>query len=48
VNDRPRDWDELERLAGVKRTVPKSYTRRDVEVLTRRRLKGPFWRFRRR
>jgi hypothetical protein len=44
VKDRPRDWNELEQLVGVRRTVPRSYTQRDVYELTRRRLKGPFWR----
>jgi hypothetical protein len=42
---KPRDWDELEKFAGIRRTVGPSVTRCDVENLTRRRLaKSPFWR----
>ena len=41
---KPRDWNELEKMAGIRRTVGPSVTRRDVENLTRRRLaKSPFW-----
>ena len=42
---RAKDWAELEKFAGIRRTVGHSVTRRDVENLTRRRLaKSPFWR----
>ena len=44
MTQKARDWDELERMIGVARTSNKAYTRRDVENLTRKRLKGPFWR----
>lgn len=38
----PKNIDELEQMLGIPRTEPKSYTRRDIEELTRRRL-GPLW-----
>jgi hypothetical protein len=42
---RARDWAELEKIAGIRRAVGPSVTRRDVENLTRLRLaKSPFWR----
>lgn len=47
MSNRPRDWEELEQRIGVKRTVPVSVTRRDVEKLTADRLRGPFWKLRR-
>jgi hypothetical protein len=48
VTQKARDWDDVERIAGIKRTVPASVTRRDVEVMTGKLLKGPFWRRKRR
>ena len=42
--DRPRSWAELERAAGIKRTVPPAPTQNDALRLTRRRLKGRRWR----
>ncbi len=43
MREKPRDWADVERIAGIQRTVSPSMTQRDVEILTRRRLKGPFW-----
>ncbi len=48
MKQRPRDWDELERMAGIQRTAPKSFTQRDAANLTAKRLRGPFWRRKRR
>jgi hypothetical protein len=48
MRELPRDYEELERLARIRRTVRAAPTRSDVENLTRRRLRGPFWRFKRR
>lgn len=40
-----RSWEELEALTGIKRNVSRSFTQRDVENLTRERLKRwPAWR----
>jgi hypothetical protein len=45
---RAKDWAELEKMAGIRRTEPPRATGRDVNELTRRRLaKSPFWRRRR-
>ena len=44
VSPKPHEWDELERLCGIRRTTNKAYTRRDAIILRQRRLKGPFWR----
>lgn len=44
MKERPRDWNELERVTGIKRTVPAALTRRDAANLTAKRLRGPFWR----
>lgn len=44
MKERPRDWDDLERIAGIKRSVPPAPTQRDAARLTAMRLKGPFWR----
>lgn len=44
MSDKLRDWNELERFAGIRRTVPPAVTQRDVLRLTRRRLKGRKWR----
>jgi len=43
MKDRIRSWSELEQVAGIKRTVPPSVTQRDVYNLTKKRLRGPFW-----
>ncbi len=40
----PKDWNELERMTGIKRTVAPSPTQRDARYLTARKLRGPFWR----
>jgi hypothetical protein len=45
VKDRPKSWEELERVAGITRTVRPRPTQRDVANLTRKRLsKSPQWR----
>ncbi len=43
MREKPRDWADLERIAGIQRTVPPSVTQKDVQNLTAKRLKGPFW-----
>jgi hypothetical protein len=43
-----QSWEELEQVARIRRTVPNRPTQRDVTNLTVRRLRGPFWRFKRR
>jgi hypothetical protein len=43
--ERPRTWDDVERIAGIKRTVPPRPTLRDVDKLTAMHLRGwPAWR----
>jgi hypothetical protein len=44
MKDKPRDWNELERMAGIERTVPRAYTQNDALRLTRKRLRGRKWR----
>ncbi len=40
-----RDWNELELLAGIKRTEPLRPTQRDALNLRAKRLRtSPFWR----
>jgi hypothetical protein len=48
MNERPQSFEEVERLARIRRTVRAAPTQRDVAELTRRRLRGPFWRRKRR
>lgn len=48
MTQKVRDWDELERLTGIKRNVPPAPTRRDAANLTLQRLRGRFWRRKRR
>lgn len=43
--ERPRNFDDLERIAGIKRTVPPGLTQRDVERKTAKHLhRWPAWR----
>lgn len=45
MTQKARDWDELERLANIRRSVRPAPTQRDAAELTLRRLrKSPFWR----
>lgn len=43
-----KNWAEVEQIAGIRRTHNPAVTQRDVANLTRKRLKGPFWKFPRR
>lgn len=39
-----KSWAELERFAGIERTVPPAFTQRDAQNLRRKRLgRSPFW-----
>ncbi len=38
---RPHDWNDVERIAGIKRTVSAAPTQNDIENLTARY--GPEW-----
>jgi hypothetical protein len=43
--ERPKTWDDVERIAGIKRTHPPRPTQRDVERLTAQQLgRWPAWR----
>ena len=44
-----KTWEELERVAGITRTVQPAPTQRDAQNLTAKRLAAsPFWRRRKR
>jgi len=43
--EKPRTWEDVERIAGIKRTVPPARTQRDVDRLTAKHLhRWPAWR----
>lgn len=33
-------WGELEEQARIRRTVPRAFTRKDIEILERKKLKS--------